>query len=329
MKATPVRWGMLSTANIARISFLPGLRAAGGAAYAVASRDLERAQQFAAEQGIEHAIEGYTDLLADERVDAVYVPLPNSLHAEWCIAALRAGKAVLCEKPLCTTAEETERVLEVARESRWPLWEAFVFPFREQTERVQDLMASDEVGELREVQAGFYFLIRDRNNIRLRPELGGGALYDIGCYPIRLSRLLFDGEAGSGMAVARWAPEGVDEETQGILTFSGERRLLLSCGMTRPFDRYTRLIGTKGEIRLTDPYHPAPTDTLEVRVPGRVVVENETETEPSFTKAIRHIQAVLRGEEEPRHTAVEEAMGNARAIDLLYASARSGRQERI
>ncbi|MBV9282891.1 MAG: hypothetical protein JOZ41_22685, partial [Chloroflexi bacterium] len=149
--------------------------------------------------------------------------------------------------------------------------------------------------------------------------------YDVGCYPIRFGRLVFGSEAVGGMAAARWAPEGVDDEMQGILEFPGGRRLVFSCGLARTGIQLTRVLGTKGEIRLSGPFHPTSGDILEIHHPGRVVVERVTGPEPSFTPAIRHIHAVLRGEEEPRHLAVDDAMGNARAIDFLYASAREGR----
>jgi predicted dehydrogenase len=324
--SAPVRWGILGTANIAKVHFLPGLRTAGdGIPYAVAGRERSRTQQFAAENGIERELESYAALLGDERVDAVYIPLPNSLHAEWTIASLQAGKAVLCEKPLCVSAAETEGVLQVARRSSRPLWEAFVFPFRAQMERLLDLIAGDAIGELRELHVTFHYPLSSRDDIRLTPGLGGGVLYDAGGYPIRLARFLFGTEALTGAAVASWAPEGVDQEMHGFLTFPGERRLLFSCAMFRPYNMFSRVIGTRGEIRLAGPFHPRVHNTIEIHRDGRVEVERPNGDEPSFTAALRHIHAALRGEEEPRHLAIEEALGNAQAIDLLYRSARAGR----
>jgi predicted dehydrogenase len=321
-----VRWGILGTAHITQVHFLPGLPATGrGVAYAVAGRDPARTRQFAAENGIEYALASYADLIAHDRIDAVYVPLPNSLHAEWTIAALQAGKAVLCEKPLCISSDETETVLEVARGSGCPLWEAFAFVFRRQTDRLRELVEGDAIGELREIHSTFHYPLRSRDNIRLDPALAGGVLYDTGCYPVRLARLLFAAEALAGVAVPHWATEGVDQEMQGVLTFPVERRLLFSCAMFRPYNMLSRILGAKGEIRLTGPFHPRAHDTVEIHRDGRVEIERPNGDEPSFAAALRHIHAVLRGEEEPRHLAVDEALGNARAIDLLYRSARSGR----
>lgn len=317
----PTRWGIISTANIARSAFLPALRAAGGTAYAVAGRDRDRTRRFAEENGVEHAVEGYAKLLADDQVEAVYVALPNSLHAEWTVAAVQAGKAVLCEKPLCVSLPETEEVLEETRRRSGLLWEAFVFPFQPQTARLLDIIRSGEIGELREVQANFHFKLTNPANIRLDWALGGGGLYDVGCYCIRFGRLLL-GEATDGTALARWTDQGVDLDLQGVLGFLGDRRLLLSCGMARPPDTFARVIGSEGEVRLSNPYHSRQADTLEVRHGGEVRVERPSNDEPSFTDALRHIQAVLRGEEAPRHLAVDDAAGNAAAIDLLYRKAR-------
>jgi len=318
---SPTRWGIISTANIARSAFLPALRAAGGTAYAVAGRDRDRTRRFAQENGVLHAIEGYANLLADDQVEAVYIALPNSLHAEWTIAAVQAGKAVLCEKPLCVSLQETEKVLQDARRRSGLLWEAFVFPFRPQTARLQDIIHSGEIGELREVQANFHFKLTNSDNIRFDPALGGGGLYDVGCYCIRFGRLLL-GEATDGTALARWTDQSVDLDLQGVLQFAGDRRLLLSCGMARPPDTFARVIGSEGEVRLSNPYHSRHADTLEVRRGDDVRVERPSNDEPSFTDALRHIHAVLSGEEAPRHLALDDAAGNASAIDLLYRKAR-------
>jgi predicted dehydrogenase len=316
-----VRWAILGTANIARAHFLPALRAADGEAYVVAGRDPDRTQSYASQHGIARAYVGYQAPLDDPSVEAVYIPLPNTLHAEWTIAALRAGKAVLCEKPLCLTAGETARVLDVAKQSEQPLWEAFVFPFRRMTSRWQELIADGTVGTLTQVQSNFHFELRNPANIRLNNSLGGGAVYDVGCYPIRLARMVFQGEATGGAAFADWSASGVDAETGGILNFE-RGRLLFSSGLRGPDDTFSRILGTKGEIRLSNPFHPRSEDTLELRSATGQFVERCKEDEPPFTAALRHIHAVLRGEASPRHLAVDEAMGNAQAIDLVYEELR-------
>jgi predicted dehydrogenase len=169
-----VRWGIIGTARIARKAFVPAVAAAGGAVTAVAGRDLARASQYAAEIGIGRAVQGYQTLIDDPDLDALYIPLPNALHAEWTIKALRAGKAVLCEKPLCGTLAETEQVLAVARESGTPLWEAFVFPFHQQMAKIRGLLADGAIGDLREIQSNFHFVLDRQDDIRLRRGMDGG-----------------------------------------------------------------------------------------------------------------------------------------------------------
>jgi len=223
----PIRWGILGTAGIAQSAFLPALREAGGGeALVVASRDAARAEAWASEHGVTRGVAGYERVISDPEVEAVYVPLPNGLHAEWTIGALEAGKAVFCEKPLCATPEETERVLEVARASDGPLWEAFVFPFHDQMDRVRRLLADGAIGEVREIVSRFHFLLDDPDDIRLFAELAGGSIQDVGCYPIRLARLLFDDEPDLSRTIADavWVGTGVDTELWGALAFPGDAR---------------------------------------------------------------------------------------------------------
>ncbi len=325
----PVRWGILGTAGIAESAFLPALReSGGGVALAVASRTAERAEAWATEQGVAEGVEGYATILDDPRIEAVYIPLPNGLHAGWTIAALQAGKAVLCEKPLCGSPEETATVLEAAAAAPGPLWEAFVFPFHEQIARVGAATRAGAIGELREIRSSFHFTLEDEGDVRWLADLSGGSLQDVGCYPIRLARLLFAAEPDldRAMADAVWITDGVDEEMWGALAFPGGRRLVFSCGFRAAYQTATVIHGTLGEIRMTNPFHPEPGDQL------TIVRGDEIGTEPapgvherSFTPAVRHINRVVRGLEEPRHLAVDEAAGNATAIAAVLAAARSSR----
>lgn len=323
-----VRWGIIGTANIARRFFLPAVREAGGEVAAVAGRDPERTTGWARDNMIGHAITGYQELVDDPDVDALYIPLPNGLHAEWTIAALRAGRPVLCEKPLTGSLAQTEQVLAVARETGTPLWEAFVFPFHDQMERIRSLLATGVIGELREIQSNFHFVLAHREgNIRMSAALAGGALLDVGCYPVRLARDLFAAEHTSAWATAEWDAGGVDLATWGTLGFPGGRRLLLSCGFGRAFDTFSRLLGTTGQINITNPFHPTAADTFEVCVEGREPVTHPGagRDQHSFTAAVRHIQAVVGGEEQPRLLAADTSLGSARALHDLNASAAAAR----
>jgi predicted dehydrogenase len=321
MSSDPVRWGIISTANIARGQFLPGLRVAGGVPAAVAGRDLGRAQAWAEQHGVDRAVAGYQALIDDQDIDALYLPLPNSLHAEWTIKALRAGKPVLCEKPLCGTLAETEQVLAVARETGTLLWEAFVFPFHAQFAAVQKLLADGAIGELLEIQSDFHFLVRNPANIRLARDLDGGALNDVGCYPVRIALELLRAGHTDAWATAVWGGHDVDVDTQGSLGFPGGRRLLLTCGMRRAYDTFSRLLGTTGQIQLTNPFHPGRGDSYTVLTDGEPPRTLDAgAAEPSFTGMIRHIQNVLRGGEAPRQLALDTSLASARALHDLHQS---------
>jgi predicted dehydrogenase len=315
-----VRWGIIGTANIARAQFLPALRLAGGVAAAVASRELPRAEEFAGANAAGRPVAGYQALIEDPGVDALYNALPNALHAEWTIRALEAGKPVLCEKPLTGTLADTERVLAAARQTGTPLWEAFVFPFQQQFRHVRELLEDGVIGELTEIKSNFHFTVSKPGNIRLSRELAGGALNDVGCYPVRLAQELF-GPHDSAWARAVMGGQGVDVDTWGVLGYPGGRRLMLSAGMVRGYDTFTRLEGSSGQIHLSNPFHPGPGDTYRVVTTGsKPRCFAAACDEPSFTAALRHINAVLSGDEEPRMLAVDTSLPTARALhDLAQA----------
>ena len=320
----PVRWGVLGTAGIARAQFLPALAEAGGRAVVAGGRDVARTEAFARAEGVERAVEGYQAVLDDPAVEAVYVPLPNPLHARWAAAALEAGKAVLCEKPLTTSPGTTEALLAVAARSPRPLWEAFVFPFQAQHRRVVELVASGAVGELREVVASFHFTVSRPENIRLSADLFGGALADVGCYPLRLAHELYGVPALDAAVVAEPAggAGGVEVEAAGRVTYADGRRVLLTCGFRRAPETTTLLLGTEGSIRLDNPWHPTPGAALELRRTGAdPVVEHPTTDARSFTAALRHVHAVLREEAEPELLAAGSAGPVADALALALRSA--------
>ncbi|HMH93207.1 MAG TPA: Gfo/Idh/MocA family oxidoreductase [Streptosporangiaceae bacterium] len=319
-----VRWGIVGPANIARAQFLPGLREAGGGRAAlVASRDLARAQAFAAKNGVERGVADYAAVAESPDIDAVYVALPNSLHAEWTIRALQAGKAVLCEKPLCVGSAQTAQVLDAAAAVPGArLWEAFVFPFQAQHRRLVSLLADGAVGDLAEIISAFHFRLTRPGNIRFSAALGGGALADVGCYPIRLGHELFGPDPAATAVGSAVVPAGgeVEADAAAIVT-SGTRRLVLTCGFGRSVDTFTQVLGDHGQIHLANPFHPGPADPLTLLRPGaEPVVEHPTTDERSFTAALRHIHAVLRGEAEPEHTAAESALATAATLEAVQAA---------
>ena len=316
-----MRWGVLGTANIARAQLLPALAESGDVAVVVGGRDRDRTEAFARDHGVARAADGYQAVLEDPEVEAVYVPLPNPLHAEWAAAALEAGKAVLCEKPLTTNPVATRALLDVARTTGGVLWESFVCPFLAQHLRLVELIDSGAIGELREIVASFHFPVTRPENIRLSAPMFGGALADVGCYPMRLAHELFGQPVAEAQVAAELGAE-VEVEAAGVLTYADGRRLMLTCGFRRQPETTALLLGTEGLIRVDNPWHPRPGAQVEVRRSGAdPVVESPTVDAHSFTAALRHVAAVLREEAEPQHLASTSALPVAQALGLAREAA--------
>lgn len=314
-----VRWGILGGARIAKSQFLPGLREAGGGRPSmVASRDLGRAEAFARDNEVDMAVEGYETVVESADIDAVYVALPNSHHAYWTQRTLQAGKVVLCEKPLCVSPAETEAVLQTAATTGALLWEAFVFPFQAQHRRLLELLASGAIGEVRELASVFHFHLSGQGDHRLSADLGGGALADVGCYPVRLAQEVLDTrDLVPGKAVGFCIDNGaVDTESIAVISYE-DQQLVLSCGFMRAYDTFTRVLGTKGQIHLTNPFHPTTSDSLILRHEGEEMIEHPTVDARSFTAALRHIHAVMRGDEAPAHLARESSLRSARTLEAI------------
>ncbi|WP_240615977.1 Gfo/Idh/MocA family protein [Nakamurella deserti] len=294
------------------------MRAAGGRAVVVGSRDPDRARAWAADHQVE-ATADYAGALDRPDVDAVYIALPNDQHVEWAAAAAATGRPVICEKPLGLDATQVDALL-AGIPAGAPLWESFAFPFHPQTELLRRLVDDGTLGEVREIVSEFHFDVRTPTNIRLDPALGGGALYDVGCYPVRLARLLFGSEVDTAAARSRSADSGVDIETAAVADFTSGQRLILSAGMRRPASTATRIIGSHAELRVGNPFHPTPTDTVELWRDGALRQTWSADPAPAFQWMIEHAQQVVRGG-DARITAAETSGGNARALDLIRAAA--------
>ena len=316
-----VKWGFLSTANI-NDKLLPGAEASPDVELvAVASRDLGRAKAYARERGIEHAYGSYEDLLADPKIEAVYISLPNSMHVEWSIQALEAGKHVLCEKPLSRHPEDVERAFDAAEKAGRILMEAFMYRHNPQTKRLKELVESGAIGRLRLVRAAFSFPLDDAANVRLNDELEGGGLMDVGCYCISGSRLLA-GEPESVYGEQVGAPSGVDELFTGTLRFAADVLAEIDCGLVLPERDELEAIGEEGSIFLDDPWH-CRKPVIEVRK-EEGTERIELEPEDSYRLQLENMSAAIRGGAEPL-LGREDALGQARAIEALYRSADEGR----
>ena len=248
-KVPPLRIGILGCANIARQFVRDAMPCPDVRIVAAASRKAETAAAFAADLKIPRSLGSYEALLADDEVDAVYIPLPNSLHAEWAIKAADAGKHVLCEKPLSLGLAEAEHMFDAARRNEIILLEAYPYYFQPQTGAMLALLHEGAIGEVRGVQASFGFsLSKPAGNIRFDPALGGGALLDAGCYALSIIRLAMGEAPVEVRAEARWDPSGVDIGTTATLRYADGRRAQLSCAMDTAVHRRALIIGSAGAI---------------------------------------------------------------------------------
>ena len=325
MSGDLLRWGVLSTAKIGIEKVIPATVAAARCeVVAIASRDLGRAESAASGLGIARAFGSYEDLLGDPDVDAVYNPLPNHLHAEWTIAAARAGKHVLCEKPLATNAAEAERMIQVCEAEGVLLMEAFMYRLHPTWEAVRASLASGRIGQLRAVQSWFSYFNDDPNDIRNQLDAAGGALYDIGCYCVNLSRMLFGAEPIRVQGtVTRDPVTGVDTLTSGILDFDNGIASF-TCSTRAEPDQRVHIYGTEGRISLEIPFNipwDRPTRVF-VTAGGDPPVRPETEVltfDPANEYSIqaeRFAAAALDGGPVP--IPPSDAVDNLRVIEELF-----------
>jgi xylose dehydrogenase (NAD/NADP) len=318
-----LRWGILSTANITSKLLDSG---SDQEFVAVGSRHAARAQTYAAEKGIARAHGSYEALLADPDVDAIYNPLPNSLHVEWSIRALQAGKHVLCEKPLSRHPADVERAFDVAEREGRLLVEAFMWRHHPQVARTRALLDAGEIGELRVIRAAFAFRPGNPDDIRLQPALDGGGLMDVGCYCVSGCRTLAGTEPERAYAELIWSRpptphrgHGVDVALAATLRFPGDVLAHFDCGLSYPGGDQLEAVGTGGSLFLDDPWHGRE-PVIELRRADGSVERVETGPANSYALELANFEAAVRGEANALLTR-DDALGQARAIAALYTSA--------
>ena len=324
-----IRWGVLSTAKIAREKVIPATqRSQFGAVEAIASRDLSHAKAVAAQLGIEKAYGSYDELLADPNVDAIYNPLPNHMHVPWSLRALEAGKHVLCEKPIALSVLEAEELVNgAAGYPELKVMEAFMYRFHPQWQAVRQMVRDGRVGQLRTIHTQFSYYNDDPQNIRNQPGMGGGALMDIGCYPISLSRFLYNAEPERVLGnIELDSATRVDVLTSAVLEFA-EGTATFTCGtLLAPYQR-VNVFGTSGRIEIEIPFN-APADR-----PCRIWLQTGEESGPAeeirfdmcnqYTlQADAFSRAIF--DDAPVPTPLTDAIANMRVIERVFASAQSG-----
>ncbi len=319
-----LRWGILSTAKIAEDQVVPALHAASGhAVVAVASRDQQRATTWAASNDIPVAYGSYEELLADESVEAIYNPLPNHLHVDWSIAAIEAGKHVLCEKPLGCDRPDAQRLADAAAtHPELVVMEAFMYRFHPQWIAARELAQNGTIGELRTIQTFFSYFNDDPANVRNNADWGGGALLDIGCYPISQARWLFDAEPARVLGQVELDPVfGTDRLTSAVLDFDEGRTATFTVStQLQPYQR-AQIVGTTGRIEVAIPVNSpkdAPTQVTIADASGTEVLEFGPVDQygaqaDAFGAAVRN--------STPAPTPLADAIANMAVIDAIFDSA--------
>ena len=311
----------MSTARI-NSKFLAGARESSELeVVAVASRDRDRAEAYASEYGIERAHGDYDALLADPEVDVVYISLPNSMHVEWSERALRAGKHVLCEKPMGRRTPEVERVFDVAQREGRLLMEAFMYRHNPQTRRLTELIADGAVGRMRMIRASFSFSEPDLGNVRLSAALDGGALMDVGCYCVSGARLIA-GEPERVTGEQAIGGDGIDVAFAGTLRFPGDVIAHFDAGLALATRDDLEVVGEDGSLFLDDPWHCL-NPVIELRRPDGVELI-AIEPVNSYRLEAENMSAAIRGEAQLL-LGRDDAVAQARAIEALYEAADAGR----
>jgi len=329
-----VRWGVLGAAAIATKKVIPAMqKGTRTEVVAIASREFSRARHAAAQLDIPNAYGSYEELLADPRVDAVYNPLPNHLHVPWSIKAALAGKHVLCEKPISLTANEAARLIEARDATHVKIGEAFMVRTHPLWLRAREIVRSGDIGELRVVTSLFSYFNRDPNNIRNIKAFGGGGLMDIGCYPITMSRFLFEREPIRVAGLIDRDPDmGPDRLSSALLDFAPGQGVFTCSTQLVPFQRM-QILGTKGRIEVEIPYNIPPSEPTRIFIDNGAELAGRSARIEEFPAADQY---TIQGDEFSRAiqedgevpVPLENALANMKVIDAVLRSGESGRWER-
>lgn len=319
-----VRWGILGVAKINGRLIPAFAKTQWGELAALASRDQAKAEQAARAAGIPTAHGSYEALLADPSVEAVYIPLPNTLHYEWVIRAADAGKHILCEKPLTPTAPLADELVAYCAAKGVKLMDGFMWPHHPRTAAIRRFIDEGNLGHVRRVSGAFTFALpMDATNIRLKPDMAGGALLDVGCYPVFGIRWAFGAEPASVYASAEFSYD-VDVAMSGVMAFADGRQATFDCGFTAPMRQWLEITGETGVLRVMDMWLPSARASFVIERDG---CEPETITQPEADQIacmLDDFNRAVRGEEAVR-PAPSEAVKTLRVLDALALSAREGR----
>jgi predicted dehydrogenase len=330
----PVTWGVLSSAKIGVQKVVPAMQKGKlSRVAAIASRDLEQAKRTADRLGISKAYGSYEELLADPEIEAVYNPLPNHLHVPWSVKAAEAGKHVLCEKPVALTAAEAQTLIAARDRAKVFIQEAFMVRFHPQWRRARDLVRDGRIGKLRAIQGFFSYHNTDPNNIRNKADIGGGALYDIGCYPIVTSRFLYESEPSRVVSLVERDPEFKTDRLTGVLLDFPQGQAAFICSTQLvPYQRM-QIFGTSGRIEVEIPFNAPPDKPCRIFVDDGSAVAGASAVTETFDVCDQYtIQGDVFSEHirsgKPLEFPLEDAVKNMRILDAIYRSAESGAWEK-
>ena len=317
-----IRWGLLSTAHINRSLIPPIRQSKHSELVAVASRSQEHATAYASEWGIPKALGSYEALLTDPEIDVIYISLPNSLHTEWAIKVLQAGKHVLCEKPMCLTTNELDQLTAAKNASGKVVAEAFMYRHHPQTLKIKELVSSGSIGELRLVRGSFSFKLENPANVRMKPELGGGSIWDVGCYPISYARYLAGCEPLNAFGWQISSPMGVDMLFVGQLRFSDHVYAQFDSGFDVPFRKGIEIIGNEGVLSIPNPYKPGKLEKIALSHHDKTETIAIRGQELYLGEVVDMENAILHG--QPPRISLADSRGNVATICALLESARLG-----
>jgi xylose dehydrogenase (NAD/NADP) len=321
-KNRTIRWGVLGTANIGRVAVIPAIQASkGNELVSIASRNVEKARDFAAKNGIPNSCGSYQELLDNPEIDAVYIPLPNSLHKEWAVKAARAGKHVLCEKPLALSSNECMEMEQAARDSGVFLMEGFMYRFHPRTMKVKAMIDEGVIGKLSTIEASFTFRLTNPDNVRFSAELGGGALMDVGCYCVNVIRTMAGEEPTAVSAQSVPADSGVDGRLAGLMKFNSGILAHFDCSLLDERRERYLVAGDKGFLEVERAFLPGNTDCRIREVHGREKeVVHTIAGDDEYRLMVDHFSDCIVNNRRPEFDAVE-AVANMRAIRALTDSA--------
>ena len=318
-----LRWGLMSTARINRL-IIPAVRASGRSEVTtVASRSLEKGRAYAAEWNIPRVLGSYEALLDDAAIDVVYISLPNSLHVEWTIRALEAGKHVLCEKPLALQAGDVDRIAEAAAGAGRVATEGFMYRHQPLTHAVESIVKAGRLGTVRGFKGAFTFPLTREGDVRLDPALGGGSLWDVGCYPVSYTCLLAGAAPVEVFGWQQTSPAGVDMEFAGMLRFADGSVAQFDCGFIGPFRAEMEVVGRDAVLRVERPFRTDERSQL-ILTTGDLRETLPFSTAPPFSGEIADMESAALDGQPPR-VSLDESRRTVSTLTALYASASKGR----